>query len=58
VTTSHPPLPGRETDDPVYSNFDHALDEAVVAELLSDPGSLVAPHTARSFCGLCLARGG
>ncbi len=42
--------PEREHDEAVYSNFDHALDDAVVSALEVDPG-LCAQHAAWDFCG-------
>lgn len=37
------------TDNPVYSNFDHALDDAMHEELLT--GSKQGQHAAWDFCG-------
>lgn len=41
----------RSTPDPVYSNFDHVLNESVVAELKKNPNRLHAQHAAWGFCG-------
>jgi hypothetical protein len=46
----HPALPVRWSDEPVYRNLDHVLNESVVDQLLSDPGR-GAEHTAWNFCG-------
>jgi len=42
--------PQNETDDSVYSNFDHALDATVVEQLRADQ-TLYAQHAAYNFCG-------
>lgn len=43
--------PTVETDDPLYSNMDHCLDDAVVLALSNAPGRLCAQHAAWNFCG-------
>lgn len=42
--------PARETDESVYSNFDHQLDDEVRAQLERDH-DLCAQHGAWDFCG-------
>lgn len=41
----------RDTDEAVYSNFDHALIDSVVDQLRADPETLWAQHAAWGFCG-------
>jgi hypothetical protein len=41
----------RETDNSLYSNFDHVFDLDVVQELASHPGELCAHHAAWDFSG-------
>jgi len=43
--------PTRQTDNSVYSNFDHELDKDVVDELKAAPGEVYAQHAAWQFCG-------
>lgn len=43
--------PKEETEDPVYSNIDHELDEEVVKDLKEFPNKRYAQHAAYNFCG-------
>lgn len=43
--------PPDETDESVYSNFDHRLEADVAAELERRPGEVCAQHAAWNFCG-------
>lgn len=47
MSATKPALP---TQDAVYSNLNHELDEAVVAELEAD-SDFYAQHSAWDFCG-------
>jgi hypothetical protein len=40
-----------QTEEPIYSNFDHKLETATAAKLKENPGKLYAPHYAYNFCG-------
>lgn len=51
MTTTPPARPGSETDDSVYSNFDHELETEVVEQLESNPNLFCAQHAAYNFCG-------
>lgn len=43
--------PPEQTEEPVYSNIDHILDEEVVKELKDFPNRRYAQHAAYCFCG-------
>jgi len=41
----------KETDESVYSNFDHELNQTIVAKLQENPNKIYAQHAAWDFCG-------
>lgn len=43
--------PLEQTEDPIYSNLHHELDEEVVKELRDFPNRRYAHHAALDFCG-------
>jgi len=48
---SQRPKTAEETAEPVYSNVNHELDEAVKSQLQVNPNILYAQHSAWNFCG-------
>ena len=50
-TKSARPETAKETEEPIYSNFDHQLDEEIKGQVQANPNKLYAQHAAYNFCG-------